>query len=319
MAVVLGIDEAGYGPRLGPLVVAASIWNVNGDPATFDFWGKLEAVVSQQRPAHGADARLQIADSKQVYSPSRGLADLERSVLTILAIAGHRPTSFQELRDTFQGKADSDTGSDPCFSTADMQFSLPISAQRPDIDAAALRLAEELEKQGVQLQSIQADVVGVERFNRLTRFHESKGSTLTQVSLDLVGRCWKPFSRQPMLVLADRHGGRRFYSGALVNALDGRLVSCLCEQADRSHYRVDQTEFRFETRGERHFPVAVASMCAKYLRELTMEAFNRFWRRQIPDLKATKGYPADAKRFRREIAVAQQRLEISDDVLWRIS
>lgn len=317
MAFVFGIDEAGYGPRLGPLVVAASGWSVTGQPSTFDFWGKLDRIVSRESDGSGPDARLHVADSKQVYSPSRGLANLERSVLSLLAVAGQRPSSLLELWRSVSGGREPDAGG--YLPQEDLTFSLPLSARQSEIDAASARAVDEFNREGIRLHAIEVDIVDVERFNRLTGFHGSKGSTLTQVSLELAERCWRPLSGQPLLVLADRHGGRRFYRAALVEALNGRLITCVCEQADRSHYRVNQSEFCFETRGERHFPVAVASMCAKYLRELMMEAFNRFWMRHVPGLRATKGYPRDAVRFRQEIALTQQRLGIPDEVVWRIS
>ena len=38
MTLVIGTDEAGYGPNLGPLVVAATAWQVDAgaDPAQID-------------------------------------------------------------------------------------------------------------------------------------------------------------------------------------------------------------------------------------------------------------------------------------------
>ena len=182
MAVVFGIDEAGDGPRLGPLVIAASGFEVTGEPREFDFWDKLQRVVSRQRDGRGADARLHVADSKQVYSPSAGLANLERSVLTFLALAGHQPQSFQELWRVINDTTGPGADQKPFVSSTDMAFPLPLAARQSEIDAAALRVADEFEKQDVHLHSIQIDVVGVERFNRLTRFHGSKGSTLTQVT-----------------------------------------------------------------------------------------------------------------------------------------
>ncbi len=59
-------------------------------------------------------------------------------------------------------------------------------------------------------------------------------------------------------------------------------------------------------------------MTAKYLRELSMAAFNEFWQRHVPDLKPTAGYPRDAERFHRQIAAAQRQLGIDDCQLWRI-
>ena len=58
-------------------------------------------------------------------------------------------------------------------------------------------------------------------------------------------------------------------------------------------------------------------MTAKYVRELAMARFNSFWSNHLEGLKPTQGYPLDARRFRNEIAETQQRLAISDDILWR--
>ena len=62
---------------------------------------------------------------------------------------------------------------------------------------------------------------------------------------------------------------------------------------------------------------AIEKMVCKYVRELSMELFNRFWQNHIPDLRPTKGYPADAKRFHSEIAETQQKLGIENNTLWR--
>ena len=58
-------------------------------------------------------------------------------------------------------------------------------------------------------------------------------------------------------------------------------------------------------------------MTAKYLRELSMRAFNEFWRARVPNLRPTAGYPKDAHRFRKDIAAAQKELKIDDHALWR--
>ena len=53
-----------------------------------------------------------------------------------------------------------------------------------------------------------------------------------------------------------------------------------------------------------HFCVALASMASKYLRELLMLEFNRFWQSHVADLKPTAGYPGDAARFHEAIRPA---------------
>ena len=78
-----------------------------------------------------------------------------------------------------------------------------------------------------------------------------------------------------------------------------------------------RTEIRFRTKGEAELPVALASMTAKYHRELAMRAFNDYWCRQVPGLKPTAGYPQDAGCFKAQIAKRQAELQIEDTDLWR--
>jgi hypothetical protein len=56
--------------------------------------------------------------------------------------------------------------------------------------------------------------------------------------------------------------------------------------------------------------VALASMTAKYVRELLMDRFNRFWQHHAPDLKPTAGYVQDGRRFLAEIDPLIQSLGI---------
>jgi hypothetical protein len=58
-------------------------------------------------------------------------------------------------------------------------------------------------------------------------------------------------------------------------------------------------------------------MAAKYIRELSMHAFNAFWASRIPGLRPTAGYPTDAVRWRRDAAVAIEEASVSADDLWR--
>jgi hypothetical protein len=58
-------------------------------------------------------------------------------------------------------------------------------------------------------------------------------------------------------------------------------------------------------------------MASKYLRELLMLEFNRFWQTHVPGLKPTAGYPGDSARFLAEVRDAAARLGISEAALWR--
>ena len=173
------------------------------------------------------------------------------------------------------------------------------------------------ERLGVRLVAIRAAVVEPSRFNRLVRQYDNKAAATSRIAMNLLRGIWHPDDGVEALVVADKHGGRNFYKPLLVETFDGVQILTVEEGAERSVYRVGNGELRFQPRAEEHGPVALASMTAKYLRELAMHQFNRFWRRQLPGLKPTQGYPVDAKRFRAEIADFQRSLDISDDVLWR--
>lgn len=335
MGLIIGVDEAGYGPNLGPLVITTTVWEVPGDPATFDFWGALKSVICRSAPrtprpttaSNGGStpgaavavrrraARIHVADSKQVYSPSRGLAPLETSVLTLLGLQESHST-LGELWRRLCVPAPADDCSEPWFRRDGLALSLPALADEREIVRCVDRVQRQLEKAGIRLRLVASDIVLTERFNGLTASLGNKASALSRTTLELLHRAWCPDRDEPALVIADKHGGRSYYQALLADVF-GVLPLCLHEGLESSRYRLGTSELRFEARAERHLPVAVASMVSKYVRELSMEAFNRFWQQHVPEIEPTKGYPGDAWRFRRQIADAQQRLGIPDVVLWR--
>jgi hypothetical protein len=98
-------------------------------------------------------------------------------------------------------------------------------------------------------------------------------------------------------------------------------IEPISENRNRSRYRwlhgERPTEALFRARCEELLPVALASMTAKYHREVVMRAFNAFWTSRVPGLRPTAGYPGDSHRFRADIGAMQRELGIEDRVLWR--
>src|SRR5262245_51396934 len=84
MPWLIGIDEAGYGPNLGPLVMTAVASRVPPEHASGKLWTVLRAAV--RRPSQPDDGRLCVDDSKEVFSQTRGLLELERAVLAAVAL-----------------------------------------------------------------------------------------------------------------------------------------------------------------------------------------------------------------------------------------
>jgi hypothetical protein len=349
LGIVIGMDEAGYGPNLGPLVITATVWRVPNDPRQADFWKSLEDVVSQTA-TRNAD-RIHVADSKEVYSPSRGLRPLEKSIQTVFGLTPHDSLSFRSLCDWLMAsdfplspsgefpdllprppakpphnkRSDKDAAAvsfAPSFLDVELWFQqsdlpLPMSNEQNEIERLTHRLKSACDDTDVQLVGISSDVVLTERFNSVSDFYQSKGAALSRFTLGLLRSVWEPDSEEPTLIIGDKHGGRSRYDELIDEQLDGQMIFRLQEGRQKSCYRVGTSEITFQTKAEEHFPVAVASMVCKYVRELSMELFNDFWQQHLPDIKPTKGYPVDAKRFRKEIAGVQNELGILNSTLWR--
>ncbi len=98
MPYVIGTDEAGYGPNLGPLVITASVWQVPRDHLGVDLYQRLEAADAAAKPENHRSAKSLFADSKRLYTPGGGLAKLERGVLaSIYVLPRPLPTSWRSL------------------------------------------------------------------------------------------------------------------------------------------------------------------------------------------------------------------------------
>lgn len=331
MRYLIGIDEAGYGPNLGPLVVAATVFRV-ADPAAIpqdprtalpDLYRALRPAVRRRLPRadkHGA-RRVVWADSKLVYSPADGLARLELGVLAALAaVCDDLPQCLDSLRAKVAGWSGAAEDESSLCQDAD-PVAVPLAADREALASAATSVRRALANQGVELIDIRARVVEPACFNRLVREHGNKASALTAVSVGLLASVLADESRRPTLAVCDKHGGRNLYQPALQRQFDEWLVEVLEEGRAQSRYRFGPreqcVEARFRVRGESFLPTALASMTAKYLRELAMTSFNRFWARRVEGLRPTAGYPGDSRRFKADIAAAQAALGISDEALWR--
>lgn len=330
MALIIGMDEAGYGPNFGPLVVGATAWEVPGDPGKFDLWQAFDGIVDQSAPTNAS--HVQVADSKQVYSPAKGLDNLEQGLLHSLSLlqgcakgqgnicgesAGDRPIpeTFRDLMRAMAILPAESLDAEPWFTGGDLP--LPSARQLPLAD----QWLERCRSHGIRLCAMRSDVVLTRRFNDQTRAHDSKGRALSEISMNLLRHVWLECAGEghdKVLILADKHGGRNRYHEFLPIVFGDRFIRCHNESTASSRYSVGNAEIRFETKSERHLPVALASMVCKYLRELSMKLFNRFWSDRQPGLKPTAGYPLDANRFRKDIAALQKQLGITDDDLWRV-
>lgn len=316
MTWLIGVDEAGYGPNLGPLVIAATVWQAPdalSPSAMYEALGDAVAATKTSR----TDDRLLIADSKQLFTAQKSLAPLERGVHASAALLKRDVRTWRGLLAEI-GQADADRLAPiPWF--AEFDCPLPCDISAADIAADADRLAEALRRTGMQLVDVRAALLFAGEFNqRLSSGNKSR--VLSETTLGLV-RDLLPQGEGDVYIVCDKHGGRDRYAGLLQETFGDLLFTVREESRRRSSYQWRREQgkglIEFRQGGEEFLPAALASMNAKYLREMTMHAFNAFWQSHDPTLRPTAGYPVDAKRFLQETADLRKRLAIADDLLWR--
>ena len=196
-------------------------------------------------------------------------------------------------------------------------MNLPIAVSREEVARQAERWGEACRANGMSQPRIGATILSAEKFNQQLAETNNKAVVLSQRSLALLATLVDPDGSSKTHVLSDKHGGRNRYDEFLSEAFDHRLVMRRQESAACSQYRVGSVEILFQPKAERYFPVALASMVAKYIREVAMEGFNTFWATACPGIKPTRGYPVDARRFRDEMGGQLEPLGIPMDTLWR--
>ncbi len=307
------MDEAGYGPKLGPLVIAATQWSVQDSvQSPFDFWSELDSIATNSPDRK--DHRLHVADSKEVYSTGKGLKSLERSVLGFASSAGYKLNSLKNFIEQANQSIPVSFEKQPWYKNSDLQ--LPLACDKEQISKDELQLKKVFSVKKLNLEAIAVEVICPEQFNRLIEQYGNKSELLTRCSLKLLKRI-RPAREVPTQIWADKHGGRNRYLPHLLDAFPNSFFFAEQESLKESRYREQTTSICFGVKSERHFPVALASMVAKYVRECCMDLFNRFWVSELPGLKPTKGYPQDAKRFRTEIEHLLPRLCPDEKILWR--
>ena len=328
MSHLIGTDEAGYGPNLGPLTITGTLWkNLSNQACLYD---ALENVI-KPAPDRKPDNRLVVADSKVVYKSSGSIKNLESTALSFLLVANNSssgkttidvadiPQDIESLVRLACPNCDWQLITDlPAYDLSALQ--LPLKADPNAIVENANRLLQAQAAAQVDLLSIHCQPVFPTDFNAGLKSDGNKATLLSNQTLKIVASL-KAKTDDDLEIVCDKHGGRSKYVDLIETHLTDQTVCIGAETKQCSDYSFSEHQrdvvVRFQAGGESNMPTALASMVSKYVREVFMKAWNQFWIDQIPDLKPTKGYPVDAKRFKLEINELQTRLKIADIDIWR--
>ncbi len=328
MFIYAGIDEAGYGPMFGPLVVGCSVLGIeNHEPGSPppDLWEKLHMAV--RRDGRGRRSRIQVNDSKKLYTRAKGLARLEEGVLSFAALGDTRPASLAEWLEAMGDfPADTRLAEMPWYAPGpDCPWdALPQACTADQISIAAAMLRTAAKAAGVRVLDTRAAVVFEDQFNQMVARMRSKAAMSFTFVARHLEKIWNEYGEQRPTVVVDRQSGRRNYRELLALMFDGVEIQVQDESPARSAYflrRGDRSmTVSFEVEAEvANMPVALASMISKYTRELLMHRFQSWFQQRAPHVRPTAGYATDARRFREEITPVLAELAIEPKRLVRMA
>jgi ribonuclease HII len=321
MLYYAGIDEAGYGPMLGPLCIGSTLFKVKDcEPAAGapDLWSLLDDAVCR-RPTD-KKRRIAIDDSKTLKgargSRAHPLRHLERGVLAFMqAGLNTLPETDEQLLQAL----DAGITPEPWYSG---EVDLPLSGEAGEHRIAAAILDRSLEAAGIELGLMRCEVIHPHQINAASRSRERKSDLNLGAALRLAESIRIAHPEDHPRVVIDRQGGRSSYREHLALAWPDARIQVLGETGRISRYRVEGPEglltISFEAESEQnHLPVALASMIAKLVRELHMIRLNRFFATQIPELKPTAGYVQDGRRFMQEVGGLVKSMKLDETRLVR--
>jgi ribonuclease HII len=281
-ATIVGVDENGLGPRLGPLVVTAVTVSAGDERA---------AGVALGRPGRSFSARID--DSKKLVSyKDRALGEAWARVLGA-ATAGAATTPADlvarlSLDPERTLRAPCPTNGDharQCFSTEDEAFEADgglLDAVRSDL--------ERLERRGLRLASVRVAIVCTRRLNDAV----DRGTSRFQVDLHTMERLVldaRARAGGDVVAVCGKVGGYDRYPNAF-GPLAGRLHAAVCEGRKRSEYALPGlgTVAFVRDADEKHLVVCLASLVGKYVRDLLTARVVRHHKRELPHLPMVSGY-----------------------------
>ena len=317
MAVLAGIDEAGFGPLLGPLVVSSATFRVDSAHLDADLWHLLRRSVGKTR--RGLAGRLLVTDSKKAYKRNEGMGHLARSVLAALASQGQSPQHAADLLTCLCPECLERLLEYPWYQDIRQR---PLDAGQADLAIASNVLADDLAGIGAKILRLQCRCLDVAHYNTLVGYMRNKSQVLFVATTQLLQKILDECGDEDVRILVDRQGGRMRYRENLLRSFPQMELRILHESEKRSTYEMRmpgrRVEVSFEVGAdERHLPVSLASMVSKYVRELLMESMNGYFVNMNPALKPTAGYWTDGLRFLEELRTRLPQFEIDSHRLVR--
>jgi len=299
-----GLDEAALGSRLGPFCACLTSFVITrNNPENRELYDLLTLIVTRKKDDY---RQIMVADSKKIYSAATGIAMLENSVLSFLGAAGFPlPSNFRDFIGFLCPPEDAQSLiQTPWFRQAH-GFTLPVACELKRIVKNIRYSSRGMKDSGVVFLKPSLRFITARCFNLALDDAVNKGMALQNLIAPLVREALNAPESLGGRISIDRQGGRRYYGTWLAQAFPEAELQTLVESKQQSIYRKGKQRLEFLVRADdSRLETALASMIAKYAREIAMRQFNHWWLGKIPGIKPCAGYPHDAVRFISELADA---------------
>jgi hypothetical protein len=302
--LTIGVDEAGYGPLLGPLVLGACafrLWDVT-EPGTVDLRRRLRGLVVQRPRSPGtSDRRLPVPidDSKRIHQRF-GLEGLARGVgLFAAALDVAPPADLEDLLLRFSERGPEAFRERPWYAGLGEARLPRYPWTGPLAERFGARGVEALDLRVLPLDAADLNVEFESQGNKARVLGLAAGACL----LALLDR----YPAEDAEIVLDRQGGRLDYAQYLADLFPFASITPRAAPRGEARYDLQLPDRRLFVRvatGADRASLAVgwASMAAKLVRELFMQRLNAFFLARRPDVRATAGYHTDGLRFLGEVA-----------------
>ncbi len=246
---VVGIDENGYGPVLGPLVVTAVLLEFDGDPF-------------EELKTENFNFPIKVQDSKKIFSRNlSGYVAGEILSWGILLAGGYETMDLRSMLKKLTGE---DFDIHP-------EIEVPVWAKK----AVNLEIPAYLRKAGIRILEIKSKVVFPADFNEMIEMVDNKSFLDYLLFEHLLYKLEFDFD----VAMMGKIGGTKFYEKNFFMRTGTEVVETFEEKKKISGYRLRLPHREFDAYfilngDEKYLPITLASIIGKYLREIFMLSLN---------------------------------------------